>query len=268
MTEVISWFLVILTRSPINPHWLHNLKHGQATRRTLADLIKPQQKKRLLEVGAGDGTTKEVVMKQYPKLDYVATDFSSWDEEFEAINKKTGRYGKIGQVLLNFQPRKPLDVVCDAMDLPFKEGEFDYHLSLETLEHLNSPESYYHEASRVLKKGGYAIVSVPFMFRMHGGEPDHKMDYFRYGNGFFYDIAEKTNMQVERIYSNTGIGTTITVMFNQWLILLFGNQVRHKLLASFVFSPVFFVTNIVGYLIDLRPDQRFTTRMYVVLKKL
>lgn len=53
--------------------------------------------------------------------------------------------------------------VADVKKLPFQDEEFDAYLSLGVVEHFEEgPQKALSEARRVLKKGGEAIVEVPF----------------------------------------------------------------------------------------------------------
>ena len=49
----------------------------------------------------------------------------------------------------------------DAQNLPLDDKAFDVVVSLETIEHLQDPEKFVNEFSRVLKPGGVFIVSTP-----------------------------------------------------------------------------------------------------------
>ncbi len=46
-------------------------------------------------------------------------------------------------------------------ELPFADGEFDYVVCLEGLEHLENPHQAVRELARVLRPGGQVVVSVP-----------------------------------------------------------------------------------------------------------
>lgn len=52
-------------------------------------------------------------------------------------------------------------LVVNAMKMPFAEKEFDIVVSFETIEHLSNPEKFIKEIARVLKSGGYLILSTP-----------------------------------------------------------------------------------------------------------
>lgn len=51
-------------------------------------------------------------------------------------------------------------IVADARNLPFQKNSIDCVSLLEILEHTTTPEKMVKEACRVLKKGGYLIIST------------------------------------------------------------------------------------------------------------
>jgi SAM-dependent methyltransferase len=52
-------------------------------------------------------------------------------------------------------------VKCDALDLPFDDGSFDFVIASEILEHVPADERAIDELVRVLKPGGRLVVTVP-----------------------------------------------------------------------------------------------------------
>jgi len=52
-------------------------------------------------------------------------------------------------------------MVSDCLDLPFADGEFDCIVSYETLEHLDDHQGLMTEFRRVLKPGGFLLISSP-----------------------------------------------------------------------------------------------------------
>ena len=263
--KILVFVLKNLLNSPLYPHWLWNLKMKQGNVRILTNIHG-----NVMEVGAGDGKRKKELTDEHVGIkNYVATDYNTWDSEFETTNKRASKFNGVGKLLWGFENRINLDQVCSATDLPFENDTFDYHISFETLEHIDDPFKYFSESSRVVKKSGHILLSVPFLFRMHGGEPTHNKDFFRYCHGFFYRIAELNNLEVKEIFSNTGLGTTMSALINQWVIrriqesgLLIGR------IICILFAPlVFLITNIAGYMVDLKPDKRFATRFHVIFER-
>lgn len=80
------------------------------------------------------------------------------------------------RVGFDVSPGRGVDVVGDAHDLPFQDGEFEQILCTEVLEHLHTPQKAIDEMRRVLTKGGVLILTTRFLFPLH----DTPGDYFRY----------------------------------------------------------------------------------------
>lgn len=145
---MLNYVVKILVSTPLYPFWLEHIKLNKGNKKILQGI-----EGEVLEVGAGDGSRKERLVQQYPNIkNYVATDYCSWDHEFEKLDRKTNSRAK--EIFLGYKPRPKLDKVCSATNLPFVDNFFDYHLSFEVLEHIDSPEKYFSEASRVVKKMG------------------------------------------------------------------------------------------------------------------
>ena len=71
--------------------------------------------------------------------------------------------------------------VLDATALPFEDSTFDAVCSFETIEHLQKPEAFVGEASRVLRPTGTFLVSTPRAERTtHAPDnPYHCLEYAR-----------------------------------------------------------------------------------------
>src|SRR5205807_2945487 len=68
-------------------------------------------------------------------------------------------------------------LVGDAHRLPFKDGAFDGVVSLETLEHLASPEIFIGEIARVLRPLGVLTLSTPNVHMSDGSNPYHLREF-------------------------------------------------------------------------------------------
>lgn len=63
----------------------------------------------------------------------------------------------------------------DARAIPLGDSSVDVIVSFETIEHVENPESFVSECSRVLKPGGKLIISTPEVntYQTHGNNPFH-----------------------------------------------------------------------------------------------
>ena len=60
-----------------------------------------------------------------------------------------------------------VDVVADAIELPFSDASFACVVATEVLEYTLRPENFVQEVYRTLIPGGLAVITVPFMFNYH-----------------------------------------------------------------------------------------------------
>lgn len=261
---MIKFIIRQFTNLPFYPHWLEFYKREQGNSYTLKKLMG-----KVIEVGVGDGSRKYELVNKYKAIkEYISTDDVCWDEEFEKIDIRAKKFWGLSAEFFKLKQRIPLDKKCSALNLPYKDNTFDYHLSFEVLEHIDDPYKFFGEASRVLKRRGCIVLTVPFLYRMHGGEPNHYLDYFRYAYGFFNKVAKINNFKIVEIYSNTGFGTTFASLTNQWLIQCVSkSNIFIKVCLLLCCPIVFFLTNIFGCLIDIKPDKHFATRFHVIMQK-
>lgn len=69
----------------------------------------------------------------------------------------------------------PTYLVVPGAPLPVADSSVDIVVTLNTLEHVYDAEFVLAEFARVLKSNGRVVITVPFLFRIHG----HPDDYFR-----------------------------------------------------------------------------------------
>jgi SAM-dependent methyltransferase len=73
-------------------------------------------------------------------------------------------------------PHSNVELVCTAYDIPMPDSSYDSVVCTQVYEHLADPVMAAREMYRVLKPGGFAVVTVPQMNEIH--EAPH--DYYRY----------------------------------------------------------------------------------------
>ncbi len=265
MNPLVRLVKFILVETPIYPHWLDFRNLYRANK-----VLYTHMKGDVLETGCGNATVKQYVLGHYGKKvkSYLATDYSSWDNIFETQTKKMTRLGALTRILYGQQKQnEKVDQVCDALKLPFKDGSFDTYASFEVLEHINYPEQFFAEASRVLRKGGKMLVSVPFMYREHSEGTGY--DYHRFTISALRKISEDNGLKVERIFTYSFFGTAISAFANQYVIRKIAEGNVLVKLFFFVLSPfIFLLTNIVGFVIDsVDHDERFSSHYHLIAVK-
>jgi len=79
------------------------------------------------------------------------------------------------------------DIICDASHIPLPDNSYDVIIMGELLEHIPEPLEAMTETYRILRPGGTALVTVPFLYPIHA---DPK-DYSRYTGYFWQERAGK-----------------------------------------------------------------------------
>lgn len=94
---------------------------------------------------------------------------------------------EVDVIYVNLAADKGPHVVADAAHLPFAETCFDVVICAELLEHVQDPPQVLAEAQRVLRPGGVLLITVPFLYRVHG-DP---CDFGRYTEHYWHVHLER-----------------------------------------------------------------------------
>lgn len=105
--------------------------------------------------------------------------------------------------------RSAPDVVGSAVDIPLGDASFDTVVCTEVLEHVPDPLKALREMYRVLKPGGYLILSTPMYWPRH----EVPYDYFRYPYDGLLHLIKTSGLELVQLYnrgrSYAFIGQTI-----------------------------------------------------------
>jgi SAM-dependent methyltransferase len=96
--------------------------------------------------------------------------------------------------------RSNIDIIGTAYSIPVESNSFDSVICTAVLEHLEEPELAIKECYRVLKTGGYAVYSVPFIWHLH----EEPRDFFRFSKYGLKYLFEKTGFAVVEIRPLSG----------------------------------------------------------------
>ncbi len=89
------------------------------------------------------------------------------------------------------------DYIEDIHQLSFANESIDSLFCMAVLEHVYDPKKGAEELVRVLKRGGEALIYVPFMYRYHANTTEDYRDYFRYSkDGIGYLFRECSSITI------------------------------------------------------------------------
>ena len=93
-----------------------------------------------------------------------------------------------------------IDIVASADDIPLPDESKDSILSTQMLEHVKFPEQCVKEMYRVLKPGGYAVITAPQWNELHA-EP---IDFWRYTKYGLTELFERNGFTVVEFHQRGG----------------------------------------------------------------
>ncbi len=102
-----------------------------------------------------------------------------------------------------------VELVGTAYEMPVTDSSFDCALCTSVLEHLEEPEHALRECKRVLRSGGIAIYSVPFIWQLH----EEPRDFFRFSKYGLKHLFEKAGFEIVDIKALSGFWGTFGQMF-------------------------------------------------------
>lgn len=107
---------------------------------------------RLLDAGCGEQQYRPYCSH----LVYTGQDFAKYDGQGDGCALQTGTWDQ-----------SKVDIICDITSIPEPDGSFDAIMCTEVLEHVPDPARVLRELDRLLKRGGYLVLTAPFCSLSH-----------------------------------------------------------------------------------------------------
>lgn len=137
---------------------------------------------RILDVGAGEMPYK----KFCDHLDYYSQDFCAYN----GIGDKKGLHSTTFDTSM-------INIISDITNIPIDDAYFDVIMCTEVLEHIPNPINAFIEFTRILKPGGYLILTAPFCSLTHYS-PYH---YYTGFNKYFYELLLRNDFRIIEVRS-------------------------------------------------------------------
>lgn len=141
---------------------------------------------------------------------------------------------------------KTVDAFYDGHHIPFPDAHFDTLICTQVLEHADDPALLVAECARVLKPGGTAFFSMPFVY------PEHEVPYdFRRFTRFEHDrLYRKNGFEKITIEQTTGFCGTFGQLLVVWWFesIPFRSTLLKSLLSLIILAPIQIIACLGDYL--------------------
>lgn len=155
--------------------------------------------------------------------------------------------------------KSEIDIFGTAYNIPVDDASFECAICTAVLEHLEEPELALRECYRVLKPGGVAIYTVPFIWHIH----EEPRDFFRFSKYGLDYLFKKTGFEVIEIKALSGFWVTFGQLF-VYNLYRFNSGVLRWLK---IIDIIGFVIQCIAFYLDKIDKTEEWTWMYLVVAR-
>ena len=177
----------------------------------------------VLDVGCGEKPYK----KYFTKVkNYDGIDFKNYSRNKDFIAHKPDL----------FFPKSYLE----SFELPFQDNYYNAVVTFQVLEHHKKPMKLISEINRIVKPGGYVLLTVPFL----GGVHERPHDYQRYTEYGLKELFSTNNLNILEIMTQGSVFSTISLLLNEALNSFASKGKIYYLFSVILYVPLFIFQHI------------------------
>jgi len=153
-----------------------------------------------------------------------------------------------------------VDLVGTAYAVPAPSESFDCALCTSVLEHLEEPQQALRECLRLLRPGGVAIYSVPFLWHLH----EEPRDFYRFTRHGLAYLFTRAGFEVMEIRALSGFFVTFFTLLGYYLYRFNSGPLRWLRLID---AASLILQLAAAALEHFTRDERYTWMYMVVARK-
>jgi SAM-dependent methyltransferase len=163
--------------------------------------------------------------------------------------------------------KNQVDIICAATDIPLPDNSKDTVFSTQVIEHVADHNKLLAEAYRILRPGGYLILSGPMAWEHH----EEPYDFFRFTKYGFEYILQNAGFREIKITPNGGKWAGMgQLLQNSIRSSIYGKKSLGRSIVKYLYIlfRIKWLINL-GYLWleKIDPDYSFTLNFVIVARK-
>lgn len=147
--------------------------------------------------------------------------------------------------------------------LPFKSGQFENSVAFQVLEHHKNPAKLITEMFRIIKSGGYIVLSFPFL----GGVHEAPNDYCRFTRYMLENFVRDNGGAIVHFKNQGSLFSVISMLVNEYLNEFAARGGRSYFLSIIIYPP-FLIFQYVCLLLDkfFKSDKIYINSLVLIKK--
>lgn len=158
-----------------------------------------------------------------------------------------------------------VDILCPATDIPLPDNSKNTVFTTQVIEHVADHRKLLSEAYRILKPGGYVIISGPMAWEHH----EEPYDFFRFTKyGFEWLLTQQGFSEIEIIPNGGKWALVGQLMLNSMRSSMEKKSIGRKIFKGFYFLfRIKWIINVLFSYLDRKDKDYSSTLNFVVVAK-
>lgn len=212
----------------------------------------------------------ELMVKKYQFKGSIL-DFGCGQKPYQYLFKKADKYLGIDfkdySINKDFKGKKPdlyfKNDYLKTLTLNLSDESFDHAVSFQVFEHHRDPYKMISEIARITKRGGYIMISAPFLAGMHE-EPNDYQRFTKYG---LIELFKRNNCRIVEIREQGSLFSTISMLLNEHLNNFAARNKFCYFLGALVYLPFLLFSYLSLFLDQIFKSNKIFFNYLILAKK-
>ncbi len=208
------------------------------------------------------------IRKFAPKLKGDVLDFGCGSKPYKSLFTTADNYiGLDIEVSGHSHKNEQIDVYYDGKTIPFNDNHFNHVFATEVFEHVFNIDEVLPEINRVMKPGGFLLITCPFVWPEH----EKPYDFARYTSFGIQHLLQKNGFEIkELVKAGNFIETHAQItMYLLYCYLPKKPLILYLLLHQLFILPIIVVISVLNKILPekIKRNDLFSNNIVLAVKK-